>query len=309
MALPTTLRIGDIVVHITSIQNDIDEEDRDAILIGIVVQNGSKQDVTGVSLSIETSGATTCVFKELPANIPSGASNEAMYFLPIDCGAWILSVNHAGLRGELGPFPDGHRHLSEAPSLSEISTSTSTGNSNAAGDAFADAFQSALSGFGSNMTADAAIVIDGDDPLAVAFMNSGAAQLRKSTPDIMQQKPVNQSETSISSPPPPPPESPTDSPQQSVPESSKESEQEARSIGPAIGSGPMGPPQGPPMGSGPMGPPQGPPMGSGPMGPPQGPPMGSGPMGPPQGPPMGSGPMGPPQGPPMRQSKDDESES
>ena len=59
MALPTTLHIGDIVVHITNIQNDIDEEDRDAILVGIVVQNSGAQNASGVSLSIETSGAIT----------------------------------------------------------------------------------------------------------------------------------------------------------------------------------------------------------------------------------------------------------
>ena len=264
MALPTTLRIGDIVVHITSIQNDIDEEDRDAILIGIVVQNSSTQDATGVSLSIETSGAITSVFKELPSNIPSGTSNEAMYFLPTGCGAWMLSVNHAGLRGELGPFPDGHRHVSEAPPLSKMAASASTGNSSVGGDAFADAFQSALSGFGSEMTAESAIAMDEGDPLAAAFMNSGAAQIRTSTPDMMQPNPVTQSKASVPAPPPPPPPEPsTDSPQESVPEAPKESEQEPR---------PMGPPQGPPMGSGPMGPPQGPPMGSGPMGPPQGPP-------------------------------------
>ncbi len=294
MALPATLRIGDIVVHITSIQDDIDEEDRDAILIEIVVQNGGIQDATGISLSIETSGATTSVFKQLPSNIPSGTSNEAMYFLPIGCGAWMLSVSHAGLRGELGPFPDGHRHVSEAPPLSETITSPSTGNSSAGGDAFADAFQSALSGFGSEMTAEATIAMDGDDPLAAAFMNSGAAQIRTSTPDIMQQKSINQSNTTIV-PPPPPPESSTNSPQESMPESPRESEQELE---------PMGPPQGPPIG-----PPQGPPMESGPMGPPQGPPMGSGPMGPPQGPPRGPGPMGPPMGPPQGPPKDDVSKS
>ena len=264
MALPTTLRIGDIVVHITSIQDDIDEEDRDAILIGIVVQNSSTQDATGVSLSIETSGAITSVFKELPSNIPSGTSNEAMYFLPTGCGAWMLSVNHAGLRGELGPFPDGHRHVSEAPPLSKMAASASTGNSSVGGDAFADAFQSALSGFGSEMTAEAAIAMDEGDPLAAAFMNSGAAQIRTSTPDMMQPNPVTQSKASVPAPPPPPPPEPsTDSPQESVPEAPKESEQEPR---------PMGPPQGPPMGPGPIGPPQGPPMGPGPMGPPQGPP-------------------------------------
>ena len=275
MALPTTLRIGDIVVHITSIQNDIDEEDRDAILIGIVVQNSSREDASGISLSIETSGARTSVFKALPSNISSGTENEAMYFLPIGCGAWMLSVTHAGLRGELGPFPDGHRHVSEAPPLSKSITSASTSNSSTGGDAFADAFQSALSGFGSETTTDAAIEMNGDDPLAAAFMNSGAAQIRTSAPDTVQQ-------VSSSVPTPPVPSPPT-------PETSEveTSETPADSSESPMGPGPMGP--------GPMRPPAGPPMGPGPMGPPAGPPMG-----PPSGP-----PMGPPAGPP----KDNDSKS
>ncbi|DAC23024.1 MAG TPA: hypothetical protein HA345_04525, partial [Candidatus Thalassarchaeaceae archaeon] len=243
MALPTTLRIGDIVVHITSIQNDIDEEDRDAILIGIVVQNSSSEDASGISLSIETSGAITSVFKALPSNIPSGTANEAMFFLPIGCGAWMLSVTHAGLRGELGPFPDGHRHVIEAPSLSESISSTSTSNSSTGGDAFADAFQSALSSFGSETTTDAAIQMNGDDPLAAAFMNSGAAQIRTSTPDTVQQVPQ--------SPPTPPVPSPPISPETSeivtanTPTDSPESTIEA---GPQMGPGARGPPAGSPMG-------------------------------------------------------------
>ena len=272
MALPTTLRIGDIVVHITSIQNDIDEEDRDAILIGIVVQNSSSEDASGISLSIETSGAMTSVFKALPSNISSGTEDEAMYFLPIGCGAWMLSVTHAGLRGELGPFPDGHRHVIEAPPLSESISSTPTSNSSTGGDAFADAFQSALSGFGSETTTDVAIEMNGDDPLAAAFMNSGAAQIRTSTPDMVQQMP----------PSPPTPPVPSPPPENSEIETVKAP---ADSPGSAMDSGPMGPPAGPPMGPGPMGPPTGPPMGSGPRGPPAGPPMGSGPRGPPAGPP------------------------
>ena len=242
MALPTTLRIGDIVVHITSIQNDIDEEDRDAILIGIVVQNSSREDASGISLSIETSGARTSVFKALPSNIPSGTENEAMYFLPIGCGAWMLSVTHSGLRGELGPFPDGHRHVSEAPPLSKSITSASTSNSSTGGDAFADAFQSALSGFGSETTTDAAIEMNGDDPLAAAFMNSGAAQIRTSAPDTVQQ-------VSSSLPTPPVPSPPT--PETSEVETSETPADSSES--------PMGPPAGPPMGPGPMGPPAGPP--------------------------------------------------
>jgi len=293
MALPATLRIGDIVVHITSIQNDIDEEDRDAILIGIVVQNSSSEDASGISLSIETSGAITSVFKALPSNISSGATHEAMYFLPIGCGAWMLSVTHAGLRGELGPFPDGHRHVIEAPPLSESISSTPTSNSSTGGDAFADAFQSALSGFGSETTTtDVPIEMNGDDPLAAAFMNSGAAQIRTSTPDTVQQMPPSPPTSPVPSPPPPEKSEietvkpPADSPGSAI------------DSGPPMGPGPMGPPAGPPMGPGPMGPPTGPPMGPGPMGPPAGSPMGPGPMGPPTGPPMGPGPRGPPAGPP-----------
>ena len=258
MALPTTLHIGDIVVHITNIQNDIDEEDRDAILVGIVVQNSGAQNASGVSLSIETSGAVTSVYKALPSSIPSGTSNEAMYFLPTGCGAWMLSVSHAGLRGELGPFPDGHRHVSEAPPLSKPITTTSANNPTMGGDAFADAFESALSSFGSEIIAGDTIAVDGGDPFAAAFMNSGAAQIRTSTPDTTKQD----------TPTPPPSLPETSKTQSEVTSASTDSTQES------MPESPMGPPQGPPMGPGPMGPPQGPPKGPGPMGPPQGPQIG-----------------------------------
>ena len=89
----------------------------------------------------------------------------------------MLSVSHAGLRGELGPFPDGHRHVSEAPPLSKPITTTSANNPTMGGDAFADAFESALSSFGSEIIAGDTITVDGDDPFAAAFMNSGAAQI------------------------------------------------------------------------------------------------------------------------------------
>ena len=116
----------------------------------------------------------------------------------------MLSVSHAGLRGELGPFPDGHRHVSDVPPISQTIKTSSNNGSSTGGDAFADAFESALSGFGSEIIGEVAIAVDGDDPLAAAFMSSGAGQIRTSKPDAVQQEPPALPKPSAPTPPPPP---------------------------------------------------------------------------------------------------------
>ena len=264
MAIPTMLRLGDLVIHLMEVCDDIDEDDRDAILVRTLVQNPTKNKVKSPILNIKTSGAQVEIFKSLDSIIDANSQNEAFHFLPEKPGAWILAAEHLGKQGELGPFPGDYRmkmELEEIPVVNEISE-----------DVLSNVFEDALAGFGIEESSFNDIKIDDSaDPVAAAFAHG----LNSSSPPASENNPVTISENeevktfsisnsssnlAIAEPPKRPP-----------------------MTGPPQGPPMTGPPQGPPM----TGPPQGPPM----TGPPQGPPM----TGPPQGPPM----TGPPQGPPM----------
>jgi len=268
MAIPTMLRLGDLAIQLIEVCDDIDEDDRDAILVRTLVQNPTNKDLKSPKLNIKTSGAQVQIFKSLSSKINKNGQGEAFHFLPKKPGAWILAAEHLGKQGELGPFPGDYRmemDLEEIASISEPSQ-----------DLISDVFENALAGFGMDVSSSNEFNINEEnDPLAAAFAhgissppptkNEGNVVLKSeiSGPSTLVETPKQQ-EPQMAAPPQGPP-----------------------MTGPPPGPPMTGPPPGPPM----TGPPQGPPM----TGPPQGPPM----TGPPQGPPM----TGPPQGPPMTGSK------
>ena len=140
MAIPTMLRLGDLVIHLMVVCDDIDEDDRDAILVRTLVQNPTKNRLKSPTLNIKTSGADVKIFKSLESQLGANSQDDAFHFLPMRPGAWILTAEHLGKQGELGPFPGDYRmeiDLEEIPVLTEISE-----------DILSDVFEDALSGFG-----------------------------------------------------------------------------------------------------------------------------------------------------------------
>jgi len=250
MAIPTMLRLGDLVIQLISVCDDIDEDDRDAILVRTLVQNPTSDYLKSPKLNIKTSGAAVQIFKSLSSKIPGENGEEAGHFLPMNPGAWILSAEHQGKQGELGPFPGDYRIEVEIEQIINIPHDSSN-------DVLSDVFESALADFGMAISSPDGIVLnDQNDPVAAAFAQGMTTEI--ATP----------SSTPISPPSeiPMPPRGPSvDEPPQGPP-----------MAGPPQGPPMAGPPQGPPM----AGPPQGPPMAGPPQGPPKGPP--SGPSGPPK---------------------------
>ena len=250
MAIPTMLRLGDLIIQLIQVCDDIDEDDRDAILVRTLVQNPTKNVLKSPKLNIKTSGAHVEIFKALDPKIDGSNQNEACHFLPTKPGAWILSAEHLGKQGELGPFPGDYRmevDIEEISNISEISE-----------DILSDVFETALADFGMAISlSDDLSVNDENDPLAAAFAHGINSPSSTEINNNVESPIVPTPERDIHSLGPP-----TAGPPQGPP-----------MAGPPQGPPMAGPPQGPPM----AGPPQGPPM----AGPPQGPPM----AGPPQGPP------------------------
>ncbi len=244
MAIPTMLRLGDLVIHLMEVCDDIDEDDRDATLVRTLVQNPTKNKVKSPILNIKTSGAQVEIFKSLDSIIDANSQNEAFHFLPKKPGAWILAAEHLGKQGELGPFPGDYRmkmELEEIPVVNEISE-----------DVLSNVFEDALAGFGIEESSFNDIKIDDSaDPVAAAFAHG----LNSSSPSDSENNPVTISENEEVKTP-------------SISNSSSNLAMTEPPQGPPM----TGPPQGPPM----TGPPQGPPM----TGPPQG--RKSGPKGPPK---------------------------
>jgi hypothetical protein len=266
MAIPTMLRLGDLVIQLILVCDDIDEDDRDAVLVRTLVQNPSNKTLKTPKLNIKTSGAQVQQFKSLSRNISNNSQEEASHFLPINPGAWILAAEHNGKHGELGPFPDNFRLEIDFDEISNISFDSK--------DVLSNVFEDALADFGMEVSLTNGVMkIDDDNPLATAF--SHGVDLGNNSLDSKEEH--DNSSQNQDLPPNPPITNPPQGPPMTGPP------QGPPMTGPPQGPPMTGPPQGPPM----TGPPQGPPM----TGPPQGPPM----TGPPQGPPM----TGPPQGPPM----------
>ncbi len=244
MAIPTMLRLGDLVIHLMEVCDDIDEDDRDAILVRTLVQNPTGNKLKSPVLKIKTSGAEVKIFKSLDSQIGANSQNESFHFLPKKPGAWILAAEHIGKQGELGPFPGDFRvkmDIEEIQVVSEMSE-----------DVLSDVFEDALAGFGMEDSLFNDVKIDeASDPLAAAFAHG----LNSSPPPTTENNPIPLSKNVGMD------TSPMPDPSANLP-----------MTGPPQGPPMTGPPQGPPM----TGPPQGPPM----TGPPQGPK--SGPKGPPK---------------------------
>ena len=162
MAIPTMLRLGDLAIQLIEVCDDIDEDDRDAILVRTLVQNPTNKDLKSPKLNIKTSGAQVQIFKSLSSKINKNGQGEAFHFLPKKPGAWILAAEHLGKQGELGPFPGDYRmemDLEEIASISEPSQ-----------DLISDVFENALAGFGMDVSSSNEFNINEEnDPLAAAF--------------------------------------------------------------------------------------------------------------------------------------------
>ena len=236
MAIPTMLRLGDLVIQLISVCDDIDEDDRDAILVKTLVQNPTNNNIKSPKLNIKTSGASVQTFKSLTSTITKNSSDDASHFLPMHPGAWILSAEHQGKHGELGPFPGDYRIEIDIEEVSNLPQGSN--------DVLSDAFENALAGFGIASTSSNEIVLDEQhDPVAAAFAQGISTEISQQTSEPIPPKLEisTAEEPQITGPPQGPP-----------------------MAGPPAGPPMSGPPQGPPM----TGPPAGPPM----TGPPQGPP-------------------------------------
>ncbi|MBA45800.1 MAG: hypothetical protein CMB31_04355, partial [Euryarchaeota archaeon] len=214
MAIPTMLRLGDLVIQLIVVRDDIDEDDRDAIQVQTLVQNPTKNNLKAPKLNIKTSGARVQIFKSLSTNIIAKGQDDALHFLPKKPGAWILTAEHLGKQGELGPFPGDYRM--------EVNIEEITIESENSQDLLSDAFENALSGFGIEDSFSNQININEEnDPLAAAFAHG------------------------ISNSPPSPP---------TPIENQIGSNSENPMTGPPQGPQMTGPPQGPPMTGPPQGP-------------------------------------------------------
>ena len=228
MAIPTMLRLGDLVIHLMVVCDDIDEDDRDAILVRTLVQNPTKNRLKSPTLNIKTSGADVKIFKSLESQLGANSQDDAFHFLPMRPGAWILTAEHLGKQGELGPFPGDYRmeiDLEEIPVLTEISE-----------DILSDVFEDALSGFGIEELLPNNILTDDEkNPLAAAFAHG----LNSSSSPTSESKSTTEKINSVTS-------------------SVSKSPQASPMTGPTQGPPMTGPPQGPPLGakSGPKGPPK-----------------------------------------------------
>ena len=179
MAIPTMLRLGDLVIHLMEVCDDIDEDDRDAILVRTLVQNPTGNKLKSPVLKIKTSGAEVKIFKSLDSQIGANSQNESFHFLPKKPGAWILAAEHIGKQGELGPFPGDFRmkmDIEEIPVVTEMSE-----------DVLSDVFEDALAGFGMEDSLFNDVKIDeASDPLAAAFAHG----LNSSPPPTTENNPI-----------------------------------------------------------------------------------------------------------------------
>ncbi|MBI32228.1 MAG: hypothetical protein CMB72_06625, partial [Euryarchaeota archaeon] len=181
MAIPTMLRLGDLVIQLISVCDDIDEDDRDAILVKTLVQNPTNSNIKSPKLNIKTSGASVQSFKTLTSMITKNSSDDASHFLPMHPGAWILSAEHQGKHGELGPFPGDYRIEIDIEQLSNLSQGSN--------DVLSDAFENALAGFGISSISSNEIVLDvQNDPVAAAFAQGISTEIPQQSTDSIPPK-------------------------------------------------------------------------------------------------------------------------
>ena len=181
MAIPTMLRLGDLVIQLISVCDGIDEDDRDAILVKTLVQNPTNNNIKSPKLNIKTSGASVQTFKSLTSTITKNSSDDASHFLPMHPGAWILSAEHQGKHGELGPFPGDYRIEMDIEEVTNLPQGSN--------DVLSDVFENALAGFGIESTSSNEIVLDEQhDPVAAAFAQGISTEIHQQTSEPIPSK-------------------------------------------------------------------------------------------------------------------------
>ena len=82
MAMQLCSGWGDLVIHLMEVCDDIDEDDKDAILVRTLVQNPTGNKLKSPVLKIKTSGGEVKIFKSLDTQIGANSQNESFHFLP-----------------------------------------------------------------------------------------------------------------------------------------------------------------------------------------------------------------------------------
>ena len=162
---------GDLKIRVHCIDDDIDEDDRDALRVVIEVTNEGVSEVTGIDAKMRTmDGGKVEAFESAPT-IPVGMRQDYSYFVSADSGAWLFKIDFNSGDGvqkaELGP----HSCDVRIAETFRKPVNTEGKGSAVGGSIFEAAFDSALTGFGDEIEpmVAAAAAPNEANPLASAF--------------------------------------------------------------------------------------------------------------------------------------------
>jgi len=165
-----TVQSGPLKIRIHCIEDDIDDDDRDALRIVIEVTNEGAQAISGIVPRMRTMDGGKAEAYESGSEIQAGLRQDYSYFVNPDSGAWLFKLEYQSSGGsqtvELGPHPS---DLRVAESFRKPIQSGGKGNA-VGGSIFDAAFGTALVDFGGEIEPSAAVAAaPSSDPLANAF--------------------------------------------------------------------------------------------------------------------------------------------
>nr|MBC8518710.1 hypothetical protein [Euryarchaeota archaeon] len=165
-----TMQSGALKIRIHCIQDDIDDDDRDALRIVIEVTNEGAQTISGIVPRMRTMDGGKAEAYESASEIQAGLRQDYSYFVNPDSGAWLFKLEYQSSAGgqtvELGPHPS---DLRVAESFRKPIQSDGKGSA-VGGSIFDAAFGSALVDFGGETEPAVAVAAaPSTDPLANAF--------------------------------------------------------------------------------------------------------------------------------------------
>ena len=230
-----------VTATLWAVVEEIDDDDEDILEVTIDVTNDSNRDLWDISGDIRAMDGTHAHPRGAPSRIESGEGDELTFWVPSDTGAWLFKIDFNTDSGpgtvELGPFTNELRIVA-ASRPERIPKNPVKKVASGSLDAIADAFGTALEGFGDEEEIDSPILevdVASNDPMQAAFAGGLLASQQAPSPPEQFVQP--------SSPPSSPPSGPPTGPPTGPPSSSPPS------------AGPPGSPPGPPPSGSPPGPP------------------------------------------------------
>ncbi len=94
-----TVQSGALKIRIHCIQDDIDDDDRDALRIVIEVTNEGAQTVTGIIPRMRTMDGGKAEANESASEIQAGIRQDYSYFVNPDSGAWLFKLEYQSSAG------------------------------------------------------------------------------------------------------------------------------------------------------------------------------------------------------------------